>query len=153
MPGIDGLAQQHGASRPFTAETQTLQGFQYEELFEVLRKRAQKRKEREPDDRNLQGADTPYPVGKCACQQSPKRARDQRGAADQTGLALADAPSGQERRNDEAKELRIDAVQSPASETTPQRSLLRSGDFPVPTNSLAPCRAYFALMCRSVPAV
>src|SRR5262249_49634543 len=53
IPVADHLAHQHGAGRPFAAEAEPVQCSQHEELFEILRKGAEKREDRIPQDREL----------------------------------------------------------------------------------------------------
>jgi len=65
-----------------------VQRAQHEQLLEILRKGAQKREERIPEDRDLQHADATETVGERAAKPAAQR-RDQQGdGADEPGLAL-----------------------------------------------------------------
>jgi hypothetical protein len=128
----DHFADQHGARGPFAAETQPHQSARPQQLREVLRERAGQRKNREPQNRDLQGLHAADAIGQHSRRPAADRRTQQRDRADQSRIAARDAPCRDQRRNHEAQELCVHCIEHVADLATPERALLGSGDLPIP---------------------
>ncbi len=111
MARIDDLRDQHRADGPLAAKTQSLHGAGHEELAKVMRKAAQKSEYRKPQNRELQNARAPEPVGEHPGSPSANRRSNQCAGGDVAGLRLAHAPEREQRGNDEAVDHEIKAIQ------------------------------------------
>ena len=111
----DDFAHQHGAGGPFAAKAEPVQRAQHEQLLEILRKGAQKREERIPEDRDLQHADATETVGERAAKPAAQR-RDQQGdGADEPGLALRQPPERDNGRDHKTVHLDVERIERPAA--------------------------------------
>jgi hypothetical protein len=116
VTGADRLADEHGADGPLAAEAQALQSADDEELGEVLREAAEEGEEGEPDDGELQDADAAEAVGGETGGPSSDGGKQRGRGAEQAGLAFADVPEQDKRRQDEAVDHDVEAVEHPAGE-------------------------------------
>ncbi len=83
----DDFPHQHRAGRPFAAETEPVQAAQDEQLGEILRKPAQKRKNRVPQDRYLEHTHPPEAIGERPGKPAAERRGDHSDGADCPGGA------------------------------------------------------------------
>ena len=133
------FTHQHGARGPFAAEAKSHQDAEDEKLRVTLRKTAQKRKEGEPDDGDLQCAHAPETVGKGSCEPAAKGRSKQCHGADQPGIRIGDCEGNNDRRDREAKNLDIHSIEHPAAETCPECAFFIRFEFRVPTSWAVIC--------------
>src|SRR5258705_11942720 len=133
------FTHQDGARGPFAAEAKSHQGAEDEKLRVTLRKTAQKRKEGEPDDGDLQCAHAPETVGKGSCEPAAKGRGKQCHGADQPGIRIGDCEGNNDRRDREAKNLDIHGIEHPAAETCPECAFFIRFEFRVPTSWAVIC--------------
>ena len=142
--GADGFADEDGADGPLAAEAEALQAADDEELIEGVGEAAEEGEEGEPEDGEAEDADASEAVGGEAGEPAADRGEQQRGGAEQAGLAFADVPEQHQRREHEAVDHDVDAIEHPAGEGGDEGGALFGVEMEEPELRVAGCGAWLA---------
>ena len=127
MPRSDHLAHQHCARGPFPAETKTHQRAGRQKLAVALRQPTEAGEESEPEDGDLERPYAADPIGDESGQPAAEGGSEERGRLQRSRLRLGEVPASDQRRDDEAVELEVHAIERPAAEAGAERRALALG--------------------------